>query len=343
MTSPTALPSITGQLHEPDPIHRDVALFRMRLYRFSDDLRHYVLAEALEERLLAGHRLLPVTLAHVRQSLAAIRVHGQPAPYDPRIADAEQIGVEDGLASRAPYAWHEVPPADKPGAVVVIVGSPRSGTSHLCNLLAHSRQFSYLTTTTCWTWPVYNLTHPGRRLFTALGDAVLAVDNKRTRIIPGLVMPGEAEDVWARAIPVYRHLAGHRYEITPAAPDRPGILLAAASAHLSYFGTRVLLAKTPFNSFRIPQIEALWGSSVRYIHIIRDQQETADSMRRNRFEFVHQGRPLPAEAAWSLFVDAVRDHAPADRLVTVTHRELMRNPGHVLAHIAERLDLGTKP
>ena len=61
MTSPTALPSITEQIHQPDPIHRDVALFRMRLYRFSDDPRHYVLAEALEERLLAGHRLLLAT------------------------------------------------------------------------------------------------------------------------------------------------------------------------------------------------------------------------------------------------------------------------------------------
>lgn len=326
MLDATIADSIMRQLRVPEPDSRDVALLRTRLYRFSDELRDYVLAEALEERLLTGHQLGPSTLTHVRKCLAAIRAHGQPLPFPGGIEADEGVDVAAELAAREPYAWQQVPQSRWPRAVAVIVGAPRSGTSHLFNLLARAGPFSYFTTASCWAWPVRNLSCSQRHLFTAFGDAVLAVDNKRTRVIPGLVMPGEAEDIWARAIPVYRHIAGHRYEITPVQAVQPEILQAAARAHTGYFGSPLLLAKSPFSSFRIRQIEALWGSTVRYIHIIRNRRETADSMRRNRFEFLHRSRVLAAEEAWQMFVDAVGEHAPADRLATVTHRELLGVP-----------------
>ena len=157
------------------------------------------------------------------------------------------------------------------------------------------------------------------------------MDNKRTRIIPGLVMPGEAEDIWHRAMPVYQHIRGHRYEISPeATAGDVRILQAAAHAHLARLRRTVLLAKSPFNSFRIPQIERLWGNTVRYIHIIRDQREAADSMLRNHFEFTANGHLLTAEQAWSRFVSAVHDHAPVGRTTTITHEQLMNNPGHMV-------------
>ena len=331
--------AILRQLHAPDPVGRDVALLRTRLYRFSDDPRHYVLTEALEERLLAGHPALPSTVARVRESLAAIRATGQPLSFSDEVAAAEDIDVTAELAARTSYAWQGVPQAAVPPAAVMIVGAPRSGTSHLFNLLAGAGPFGYFTTASCWAWPVRNLHHPRRYLFTRASSEVLGVDNKRTRVIPGLVMPGEAEDIWARALPAYRHIAGHRYEITPPQPGLAEILNAAASAHLDYFRRAVLLAKTPFNSFRIPCIEALWGTTVRYLHIIRDAHETADSMRRNRFEFSVGGRLLDAEEAWSMFVDAVRSNAPADRTITVTHSELLANPQRTLACIIGELGL----
>ena len=343
MPDATAAGSIVRQLRAPDPDSRDVALLRTRLYRFSDDPRHYVLAEALEERLLTGHRLRPSTLTHVRQCLTAIRAHGQPLPFSGGITAGEGIDVAAELTARGPHTWQQVPRSPCPQAVAMIVGAPRSGTSHLFNLLARAGPFSYFTTASCWAWPVRNLSCPQRHLFTAFGDAVLAVDNKRTRVIPGLVMPGEAEDIWARAIPAYRHIAGHRYEITPAHAVHPEILEAAARAHTGYFGNPLLLVKSPFSSFRIPQIEALWGSTVRYIHIIRDRCETADSMRRNRFEFLRGSQLLAAEEAWQGFVDAVREHAPADRLVTVTHRELLGDPARVLARILSWLGTSDQP
>jgi hypothetical protein len=329
---------ILRQLHAPDEIGRSLALLRTRAYRFTDDHRHYVLAEALEEHLLAGRQPRPSTLACVHQCLTAIRQTGRLPAFCEEIAEAEDINMGTELDSRAPYSWQQVPYAGKPFTIALIVGAPRSGTSHLYNLLARSGHFGYFTTASCWAWPVRNLLHSRRHLFTRLGDPVLAVDNKRTRVIPGLVMPGEAEDIWARAIPAYRHIAAHRYEITPARTHQAGILHAAARAHVAHFRRSVLLAKTPFNSLRIPQIEELWGTAVRYIHITRDRQETADSMRRNRFEFIHGGRLLTAEDAWSMFTDSVHENAPASRLITVTHRELLADTRSTLARIASALD-----
>jgi LPS sulfotransferase NodH len=231
-----------------------------------------------------------------------------------------------------------VPSAAPPARVVIIVGAPRSGTSHLFNLLAATGRFAYLTTVSCWAWPTWNLRQPGRRLYADVGAEVLEIDNKRTRIIPGLIMPGEAEDIWHRAMPVYRHLHGHRYKISPetAAGDMR-ILQAAARAHLAHFRRTVLLAKSPFSSFRIPQIEQLWGDVIRYIHIVRDQHEVADSMRRNHFEFVGEGRLLTAEEAWARFIGSVQRHAPGDRTTTISHEHLVSDPEQAVRLIIDAI------
>jgi hypothetical protein len=92
----------------------------------------------------------------------------------------------------------------------------------------------------------------------------------------------------------------------------------------------MLLVKSPFNSFRIPLIEQHWGITARYIHIVRDQHETADSIRRNQFEFITGDRLLDGESAWSLFVNAVRENAPADRTFVVRHDDLLSDAQRVI-------------
>jgi hypothetical protein len=312
------------QLQAPDRTGRDLALLRTRLYRFSADLRWYVFAESLEENYLAGRHPKPATMTAVRSCLDQIRHHGSPTAFRDNLVEAEDIDIGAGLEERASFIWQRVATAAPPRKVVVIVGAPRSGTSHLFNLLAATGRFAYFTTASCWAWPVRNLYQPGRQLFTALTEAALTVDNKRTRIIPGLVMPGEAEDIWHRAMPVYRHIRGHRYDIDPQpGSGNPRILHGAARAHLAHFNRDVLIVKSPFSSFRIPVIEQHWGAAARYIHIVRDQHETAESMSRNQFEFTAGDRPLDAESAWRLFVNAVRDSAPADRTFVVRHSEVL--------------------
>lgn len=287
----TALPGI-DQLHAPDPVGRDLALYRIRAYRFGDDLRHAVLAEVLEERQIKGKEPAASSISYVRACLHSVRTTGHILPFDHAIPDAEKIDLPNELAARDAHTTTSVNVIE-PKMVVAIVGAPRSGTSHLFNLLARHTGFAYFTTVSCWAWPTYNLTRPGRRLFTDLtaseADTVLAVDNKNTRLIPGLVMPYEAEDVFARAIPTYRHINRHYYKLHQAVPGDTQVLSRSVSAHLSHFEAGSLLTKSPFNSLRIPHLQALWGTRVQFIHVIRDQADTADSMRRNHFTFTYDG------------------------------------------------------
>jgi hypothetical protein len=129
----------------------------------------------------------------------------------------------------------------------------------------------------------------------------------------------------------------------PLTPDEDqlswhmGALDAAAGAHLAHFGSDSLLVKSPFNSFRIARLEQHWGIKAKYIHIIRDQHETADSMVRNRFEFATAGRQLDALSARELFVSAVETAAPADRTITIRRADMLRDPGGTLGVLARRL------
>jgi len=331
-------------LTSPDRTGQDLALYRARSYRFSDDLRHYVLAECLEERFLEGALPTARTVEYIRGCLSGIRRDGQILDFDAKVSSAEGIDAEHEILKREAHNYTRTLSAHEPEMIVAIVGAPRSGTSHLVNLLARHGNVGYFTTATCWAWPIRNLDHPGRTLFTAASDIVLTVDNKRTRTIPALVMPGEAEDVYARAVPVYRHLAGHRYEIHPCRIWKLDVLRGGINAHLQHFGSSTFLTKSPFNSLRIPVLEQIWGTRARYIHIVREQHGAADSMRRNYFEFVVDGVALTAEHAWTHFTSTVENAAPMERTLTVTHHDLLTDPNTVIELILEWLGVeGTAP
>ena len=185
----SAAARILDQLQTPDQIGRDLALLRTRLYRFSDDLRWYVLAETLEEHLLAGRQPQPATISAVRACLEQIRRNGKPPAFQLALASAENIDITVALAERAAYTWQQVPLATPPSMVVMIVGAPRSGTSDLFNLLAATGKFAYLTTASCWAWPVRNLHPPGRPSFTDVGHAVLKWTTNALGLSPALSCP----------------------------------------------------------------------------------------------------------------------------------------------------------
>lgn len=165
------------------------------------------------------------------------------------------------------------------------------------------------------------------------------MDNKNTRLLPGLVLPYEAEDVYARTIPAYRHVAGHHYDLTPARIATPEILSRATSAHLAYFNRDILPTKSPFNSLHINQLEKIWGDRLHYVHITRDPHDGAESIRRNHFEFEAGGRPLSAEGAQLYFTNSVQRDAPRAQTLVVNHRALLRNPEDVVRQV----DVGCRP
>ncbi|MFF7081785.1 sulfotransferase [Streptomyces lavendulae] len=314
--------TLAAQLATPDPDGATIALYRTRAYRFSDDPRHYALAEAVEERYARGLTPTLRTMTYFRATLDQIRATGTLLPFNPEVAEAEGVDIHHELDARRPYAPRPNPDHN-PKTIIFIVGAPRSGTSHLYNCLAHTGQYAYFTTASCWAWPTRNLNHPDRSSFEDLDEQVLAVDNKKTRLIPGLVMPYESEDLYARAIPTYQHLGGHTYDLTTAEIADANLLTTSIQAHTKHFDRGRFLTKSPFNSLRIPQLEALTGRTALYLHITRDRTTTADSMRRNRFRFHHHGTPLAEEDATDLFHDLIQRNTPTGRLLTIRHTDLL--------------------
>lgn len=334
--------TLTAQLAAPDPDGATIALYRTRAYRFSDDPRHYALAEAVEEKYARGLTPTPQTMTYLRATLDQIRSTGALIPFNPEVAETEGIDIRHELDARRPYAPRPHP-EHNPKTIIFIVGAPRSGTSHLYNCLAHTGRYAYFTTASCWAWPTRNLDHPDRQSFEDLDDQVLTVDNKNTRLIPGLVMPYESEDLYARAIPTYQHLGGHTYDLTTAHITDANLLTTNIQAHSRHFRRDTFLTKSPFNSLRIPQLEALTGRTALYLHITRDRTGTADSIRRNRFRFHHQGTRLTEEDATDLFHDTIEQHAPADRLLTVQHADLLTSQEATLSRTTEWITATTSP
>ncbi|WP_030200745.1 sulfotransferase [Streptomyces sp. NRRL S-87] len=324
--------TLINQLAAPDQDGSTIALYRTRAYRFSNDPRHYALAEAIEENFARGLPPTPQTMTYLRASLDQIRSTGDLLPFNPEVAQTEGIDIRYELDARRPYAPRPQP-AHIPKTIVFIVGAPRSGTSHLYNCLAHTGRYAYFTTASCWAWPTRNLDHPDRQSFEDLDDRVLTVDNKNTRLIPGLLMPYESEDLYTRAIPTYHHLGGHTYDLTTAHTADADLLTTNIQAHCRHFDRDRFLTKSPFNSLRIPQLEALTDHTALYLHITRDRAGTADSMRRNRFSFHHNGTPLTEEEAAELFRRTVEQHAPADRLLTVRHSDLLAHQEATLRQV----------
>ncbi|MBT2478373.1 sulfotransferase [Streptomyces sp. ISL-94] len=330
--------SLTAQLTAPHPDGTAIALYRTRAYRFTDDPRHYVFAEALEENYAQGTLPSAATLTYIRAVLDQIRATGQLLPFNEDIAAAEGVDIRGERDARVPYA-PRLMPEHQPTTLVFIIGAPRSGTSHLFNLLAYTGRFAYFTTASCWAWPTRNLSHPARRSFETIGDRVLAVDNKNTRLIPGLLMPYEAEDLYHRAVPTYEHRGGHTYDLQDARLTDQSLLNASIQAHCRHFARTSFLTKSPFNSLRIAQLDAATGQRALFLNITRDQEGTADSMRRNHFRFHHHGTPLTEEEAWELFTTTIDRDAPAERTLAVSHHDLLNDSGTQIQRITRWLDV----
>jgi hypothetical protein len=126
-----------------------------------------------------------------------------------QVAEDEEIELRQALASRRAWTSSTQP---QPEQVVTIVGAPRSGTSHLFNLMAYSGEFAFMSSVSCWAWPAYGLRHSRRQLFSRRpADEIFSCDSKTLRLDERLIVPSEAEDVLQRSLPVYTHLRGHTY------------------------------------------------------------------------------------------------------------------------------------
>jgi thymidylate synthase len=287
-----------------------LALFRMRALRFAQDEATCALAEQLDERLACGVAPRPQTARAAERFLDELRA-GPTARLDAhRLARTEGIDLDAELAARHAHARRPLRAAD-PRLVVLVVGAPRSGTSHLLNLLAFQQRFAYLTNVSCWAWPTYHLARTRKRPFATLGPGIFSADSKRLKLDARLVLPTEGEDVLARAIPCYERLRGHEYRLLPAHVRDPALLMGSLRAHLEHFERSAIVVKSPFNAFRIGELRALLGDAVRIVHIHRDGYAAAASIAANGFAYRwRDGSALRAEQAWSARRSTPRATAP---------------------------------
>src|SRR5689334_9133377 len=84
-------------------------------------------------------------------------------------------------------------------------------------------------------------------------------------------------------VPTYEYVSGHTYGLQdPRLPDS-ALLNASIQTRCRHFGRSTFLTMSLFNFLRIARLDAATGPTP--CSSIRDQESTADSMRRNRFRF----------------------------------------------------------
>lgn len=319
-----------------------LSLFRMRAARFTDDLPTTALAELLDERLVAGRPPRPDTLDAVTAFLDAVRSGAPPElPVDPHLlADREGLDLAAALADRHAHTAASI--CDRrPELAVFIVGAPRSGTSHLFNLLATHPGLAHLTNVSCWAWPTFGLATTGKR--PCPPDLAAASDSKQLKVDPIWRLPAEGEDVLNRTVPAYAHLRRHTYRLQPAAVTDPALLHRAVGAHLIHLDARWFLAKSPFNTFRIPQLAALFGAAARFVHLHRDGYQSAASIAANRFEYQQPGSPGTPIGAWIAHVRAAVEHSEDVPMLHVAYERLASAPVATLRWITDWLAVPAWP
>ena len=251
---------------------------------------------------------------------------GKPLKLPARqIAESEGIDLERGRERRQAHQSGRGP-RRLPALAVVIVGAPRSGTSHLQHLLAYQRGFAWLGVGSCWAWPTYTLANGDAQPIADLPATIFQRDSKALRMSPSIMVPSEAEDLMARSIPCYRHLGGHHYDLRPARIDSVDLLLDAISDHLHHFETDRVVLKSPFSTFRIKELRAAFGRAAQFVHIHRNGYAAAASIAQNGFRYDHGGASASAIESWAEFTKAAvrqRDQVP---MHTISFEDLKDDP-----------------
>src|SRR5258708_40197877 len=118
-----------------------IALFKRRVYRFDENLFTHVLAECLENKTLHGAQLNPFTINTIDRFLKNVKEGKKEVVNYKEIAHSEDIDLKKELALRESYEKTNYQYFSDPSMAIHIIGTPRSGTSFVFNLLAHQDSF----------------------------------------------------------------------------------------------------------------------------------------------------------------------------------------------------------
>lgn len=201
---------------------------------------------------------------------------------------------------------------------VLLVGSARSGTTHLGSLLsAHPEIAGWSEANEVWDpeWYPWDESEPGRRW----------------------PLEFDVDEFVARWWDDARH--------------RQPQIRTTFGAYAWARRRTVFLNKTPYNSYRIPHLEEVFSGTARYVELVRDGRAVAGSYARHLRPKMVEWPPasriafrsdpgellVTAGRAWLAAIEAIDLARPmlSDRLLTVSYEDLCRSPGEVLSEVAE--------
>lgn len=327
-----------------DPVEMRVSLAKRRLYRFSDDLPAHVFIETAEASYLETGRLPEDVNEALSAYLTALETGTESSLPYAGLAQRHSFDLERELAARLAFEDTQTD-YQEPKKVLFIVGSPRSGTSHLFNVLAYQPQFGYFTDISHFRWPLFNLHHPnGKRHFSSLHPSFFKLDTKSVKLRRDLILPSECEDIFARSIPVYQAVRTHAYILADPVLADEAILRRNVAKHASFFQTPYFVTKSPFNSFRIRQLVAMYGDRAYFLHIHRNGYAASQSIAENGFKyFTRQDSTDNPAVFWARHIEAVLKYAGEVNMRQIAFEELAQNPAGVLAGIFSWLNIDGQP
>jgi hypothetical protein len=314
-------------------VRRLAPFVKWRLWRYSEDLEAHVVAEEIEDRVREDQPLPSAVAEEMGRVLRGQQVDGS-CPFDvQRAAAALRLDLSPALNERLQQA--SPPSTAAPVAVVCVVGAPRSGTSTLLDRLVHYTSWAVITDNSHHLWSRWGLDRSAYRFLRRQPPTVLERDTREARLDLRVSWPSEAENILHRYVPCYTHLGGHRYSLSEEAVLANGDgLRRALGAHLEWFGSSILLLKSPFNVTRVPVLSEAVGGRWLIVNARRDAAAVASSIERNGFAYEVDGRQLTPVDAAAWF--SCRSEALSD--ITVDHRDVLADPIRQVRRIVDAVE-----
>lgn len=324
-------------------IYKTIGLLKLRSYRFFDELQLHIVFEELENKIINNVELKEETISFVKEFMSDWD-KGLKKTID--INKLNRIGEIEGIDLNKERIKRDESPKDSSSSrvqkVVFIVGSPRSGTSFLYYLMCYSKQFAFFNSLTHPKWTAYNFSTNKRKFFNNFSEDILNLDTKEVRLLSNAIIPSEGEEILNRSIKVYDHIQKHTYLMHKSDVINKELLVNSINEHCALFRTPYFLCKSPFNSFRINELNEIFEGNCYFIHIHRDGYNVSQSMRANNFYYYFDSieQPLLHEEQWGRFIEEINNYKDKNML-TIKYEDVRKDTYAYLKKIYDFIDIKT--
>lgn len=349
-----------------------ISRLKPRIYRFSRSILRHICIETLEKIFLETSNLPNQAIIYINDLLDSFRMRGvfESSVSDHEIAKICGIEFDYEIKKRRYLACQDIYSSGKNENFehVLITGSPRSGTSHLFNLISSQGKYAYFTADSHAFWGMTPFKGEKRYWHHSVAQEphLFMMDSRHLKLDPSLLIPNEGEAIFHQYMPVYKHLKGHTYRLYPDGAESTSQskadpeelleqkdfilssqdvlpLIGIMKLHMQEMGRDCFLSKSPFCSFRLQKMLEN-DLSLKVIHIYRDEEKVCNSLKRNGFTFTCGGDAdfLSHKKARNLFVDATNSatkNLQPDRYAEISYEKLLLDPNKELARLNEQLRL----